>query len=173
MKRHKIEVTADQLKGLIAAGLIPADAAPKKAKAVKDKLRPESFTGPPTGQVGPVSFVVPVKTVSETNTRDRFKKNARTVTIRRAVSHTLGKHLRYLTPFAEAYHSGRVVRVLFKRLGGQGLDAMANLGPSMKAAEDALALMLGADDGSANWQSRCEQEPGGDYGILIVISLLD
>lgn len=171
MKKSKIEVTPQQIREMIARGIIAADAVPAKAVKIKHKLRAEAFTPPPGSFVGPVSFVVPVYTTSETNERDRHKKNARTVSIRTAVSRTLGKYLKYLVPFAEAYHSGQTVRVLFKRLGGQGLDRMANLGPSMKAVEDALALMMGVDDGSPKWKAACDQEPGGDYGVLIVLSL--
>jgi hypothetical protein len=172
VSRRKGFTEAD-IRAMVKAGMIkPADV-PAKPKRGRHNLCAESFEAPPDGAAGPVSFVVPAYTVSETNVSHsgKWKKIGRTGQTRRAVSAVLGKYLRYLVPFAEAYHAGHVVRVHFERLGGTGLDAMANLGPALKAAEDAVALMLGANDGAANWVASCGQKPGGGYGVRITLAV--
>lgn len=171
MKPQKIELSAAQIKDLVARGIIAAPPVPKKAAKVE--LVEEAFTAPPDGQAGPLAFMVPLKTVSETNERGQWHKKAhRTGNTRRIVSRVLGKRLRYLVPFAEAFHAGRVVCVTLTRYGGQGLDRLANLGAALKAVEDAVAIMLGADDGAGNWKAVPEQKPGGPYGVLIELALL-
>ena len=145
-------------------------AAKKKAK-VKAELVPDAFIPPPDGKMWPVTFVVGVYTASEANEADWRNKSTRKGVIRSAVSRVLGKELAYLVPFSIAYHRGLPVRVHFVRLGGRRLDKLANLGTAMKAAEDTVCLMLGADDGADNWVPSCDQEPGGAYGVRIVFSL--
>lgn len=143
----------------------------KQKKKEKTELVPNEFIPPPAGKLGPVTFVVGVKTASEANESLWQNKSKRKGVIRSAVSRVLGKQLAYLVPFSIAFHKGLPVRVHFVRLGGQRLDKLANLGTSMKAAEDTVCLMLGADDGADNWKPTCDQEPGGPYGIRITFSL--
>jgi hypothetical protein len=154
-----VQVTKEQLADLIAKGLIPA---PKKGgkKPKGGELVEASFTAPAT-------WVIPLKTVSEANSRGWHGKAARTQAARRAVTQALGRHLAAVVPYAEAYHAGRAVRVTITRLGGAKLDAMSNLGAALKAVEDAVALVMGADDGAPNWRCRAEQEPGGAFGVCI------
>ena len=45
-----------------------------------------------------------------------------------------------------------------------------NLPSSLKGVEDAVALMLGADDGDPRWRCVCAQEPGGRAGVRVRIS---
>lgn len=107
---------------------------------------------------GPV-WVLPIVTASEANCRQWQAKSNRTREARRIVSPALGKRIDYLAPFARAFHAGILIRVILTRLGGRMLDRGVNLPSSMKAVEDAVALMLGADDGSPLWDVQFEQEP--------------
>lgn len=92
-------------------------------------------------------FVLPIRTVSEANSHNKWRKNNNSNGAKKIVSAFLGKHLDRLVPFADAYHRGGAIQIKFTRLGGNHLDEMANLGASMKYVEDAVALMIGADDG--------------------------
>ena len=75
-----------------------------------------------------------------------------------------------MVPFIESYHAGRIVYIRFTRLGVRRLDP-ANLGGSLKATEDALALMFGANDGDLNWQASFHQHVSEKIGIRIELSL--
>lgn len=171
-----IRITPEQYAEYVAKGLIPGvsvtPAAPLAQPEPKEKveLLPSSFVSlaalPPS-----VRFVVGVKTASEANLMEWRNRSKRTGIIRRAVSAVAGPHLRHLAPFAEAYHNGVPVRVHIVRLGGRRLDKLANLGSSLKSAEDAVALILGADDGSPLWVVSCDQRPGGAYGVEVTLSL--
>lgn len=116
-------------------------------------------------------IVLPVRTVSEANERGWKGRARRTTDARRIVSRTLGAHLAKLVPFAEAYHRGEALHVVFTRCGGRRLDALANLGAALKATEDAVALMMGADDGSPQWHASTAQETAGDVGVMATIEV--
>ncbi len=116
----------------------------------------------------PGKWVLPIVTVSEANGRDWKKRSARTQQARRIVSKELGCRLDYLAPFARHYHAGRKLRITLVRLGGRKLDA-ANLGGALKATEDAVALMLGADDGDPRWLVEFAQQPGGLCGVRVEV----
>jgi hypothetical protein len=107
-----------------------------------------------------LTFIIPVATVSETNQRSWKGKAARAGSQRRTVSKHLGRQLRNLALLAEHYHAGGALDVVITRLGGRKLDVMANL-------EDAVCLMIGADDGDPRWRCRAEQQPGGLIGVRI------
>lgn len=158
------------LPGLVPALTSPQTGEVKPEPKEKVELVASSFT-PPTTYGGPVTFVVGVKTASEVNLTEWRKRSNRTGVIRRAVAAVVGPNLRHLVPIAEAFHGGVTVRVHMVRLGGRKLDKLANLGSALKAAEDAVALILGADDGSNLWKATCDQEPGGPYGIRVTLSL--
>lgn len=113
--------------------------------------------------------LIPIKTASEINGRDWRKRSGRSKASWNAVSRVLGPHLGLLAPFSEAYRSQRALKVTFTRLGGRKLDR-SNLPTATKAVEDALAFMLGADDGDPRWHSSFEQEPG-DVGVRIELEL--
>ena len=160
-----IQVTKEVLDQLVAKGLVEAPA--KRGKRAKDQLLPPSFI---PGE-SPV-WVVPVKTVSEANSRGWRQKSGRTQGTRKAVCRALGQHLEAVIPFATAFHAGRAVVVRLTRLGGQKLDRTANLPSSLKAVEDSVALVMGADDGAPNWRCEVDQEPGGDWGVRIQLELM-
>lgn len=139
-----------------AKGLIPADAPRKREKA-------ELVTAK---YISPGTWIVPVLTVSESNERGRWARAGRTIAARTAVSRTIGPWLPALASYSAHYHSGFPLRVVFTRLGGRKLDR-SNLATALKAVEDALAMMMGADDGNPKWQAEWEQEPGGKHGVRI------
>lgn len=156
-------MTKQQLAELIAKGLIPPQ--PKGGKRRRDG--PEFVAASVVVRDGVLTAVLPVRTASEANCRAWRVKSNRTKDARQVMSAGLGRHLRALAPFAEAYHRGETLRVTITRLGGPRLDSMANLGPSLKATEDFLALLLGADDGDPRWRCEAAQEPGGPVGVRI------
>lgn len=119
---------------------------------------------------GSVAFDVPCVVPSLANSRQWQDRSRVAQAHRRAVSRALGPHLRLLAPFAEHYHANRPLAVLLTRLGGGALDRTANLPAALKYVEDALALLLGADDGAAHWLCRCEQLPRGATGARIQLS---
>lgn len=143
-----------------------------KAKEPKPEFVPEQFT-PPAEPGFPMVVTLPIKTMSEANRTVWQQKSSRIRSARGIVSKFFGRNMRHLLPFAEAYHGGRTVYVTLTRIGGPKLDALANLGASLKGVEDAVALMLGADDGCPLFRSRAEQEPkiGGPCGVRIELSL--
>ncbi len=114
-----------------------------------------------------MTFTLPILTASEANQRQWQGKARRTSDARRAVSRAFGRHLRRLASYADHYHAGGVLLVTLTRLGGKGLDRTVNLPSALKAVEDGVATVLGADDGSPLWRCRCEQEPGPKYGVRI------
>lgn len=182
MSRSRPMMTEAELAELVAAGKItvlnsravnlPGSApAPAPLPEPKEKVELVASSFFVHSATHSVTFVVGVKTASEVNLHEWRNRSKRTGVIRRAVSVVVGPYLRHLVPFAEAYHNRLPVRVHMVRLGGRKLDKLANLGSALKAAEDAVALILGADDGSPLWVATCDQEPGGAYGIRVTLSL--
>lgn len=162
------KVSVSSSKAVNLPGLVPAPTPAPEPKEKVELVESSFAVGP---EPNTVRFVVGVKTASEVNLHEWRNRSKRTGVIRRAVSAVVGPYLRHLVPFAEAYHNRLPVRVHMVRLGGRKLDKLANLGSSLKAAEDAIALMLGADDGSPLWVPTCDQRPGGPYGIEVTLSL--
>jgi hypothetical protein len=83
----------------------------------------------------------------------------------------LGRHLSLMAPFADAYHGGKALRIVFTRLGGRRMDR-SNLPTAIKATEDALAFMMGACDGDPRWRNEFAQEPGGAFGVRIELEVV-
>lgn len=115
---------------------------------------------------------VPVQTASETNAREWKGRSRRTVDARLAVSRTFGPRLKMLAHFADAYHRNEALRIRFIRLGGRKMDK-SNLPAAMKSVEDAMALMMGADDGDPRWHAEFDQETEGAVGVRIEIARFD
>lgn len=136
------------------------------------KEKPELVAGAFAQIDGRAVWVLPILTVAESNSRDDWaKKSNRTRTARRIVSRAFGPRLDVVARFALAFHAGRTLGVVFTRLGGRKLDKGVNLPSALKATEDAVALMLGADDGAPNWDAKFEQQPGGKSGVRIELKL--
>jgi hypothetical protein len=115
---------------------------------------------------------IDVKTVGEVNGRDWKARSRRTDAAWQAVGNTLGRHLSLLAPFADAYHGGKALRIVFTRLGGRRMDR-SNLPTAIKATEDALAFMMGACDGDPRWRSEFAQEPGGAFGVRVEMQVVE
>jgi hypothetical protein len=113
---------------------------------------------------------IPFRSASEANGRDWRARSRRSGEAWKAVSRTLGPHLGLLASFAEAYHADKGLMIKFVRLGGRKMDK-SNLPAAMKGVEDALAFMLGADDGDPRWHTDFDQEPGGLVGVRIEVEI--
>ena len=122
---------------------------------------------------GKLTAVIPCILRSEANKNDKLRqKLKRKMSVKKAVKEALGPHCSLLAPFAEAFHSGKALRVCFTRLGGRRLDR-GNLAVSFKTVEDILEGALLANDGSSLWNSSYEQEPGGAVGVRIELSIVE
>ena len=119
--------------------------------------------------IPPGCWVLPITTASEANGREWRKRSNRTQAARKVVSTQLGRALVYLAAFAMHYHAGGTLKVTLTRLGGHRLDR-SNLPVALKSTEDALALMLGADDGDPRWQAEWKQEAGGPAGVRVELA---
>ena len=116
-------------------------------------------------------ILVDVETTNETNARDWRARSRRSGQAWKRTRNAIGVHLGALEPFARVYASGGALKVKFTRLGGRHLDQMANLGASMKGVEDAMAYLLGADDGDPRWHAIAQQKPGGPMGVEVVLEV--
>ncbi len=141
---------------------------PKEAKLIEPGISLTTIAGIRKSKL---YIDVAYRAESETNTRGHWsKKSKRTQAARNAVRAAVGHRLDLLEPFARHYASGGALRVVFTRIGGKRLDEMSNLGASMKAVEDAIAYLLGCNDGDPRWHARAEQEPGtGPVGVRITV----
>lgn len=115
--------------------------------------------------------VLPIETASEINLRSWRGRSKRTDAAWRTVSRLFGMNLGRVAYFASCYHLGATLRVTFARLGGRKLDR-SNLPTACKATEDAVAFMLGADDGDDRWQAEWDQFPGGPCGVRVRIEVV-
>lgn len=158
-----VQIDKATLARLVAQGLItlPGNHGKKKRKA---ELVAASFLPPGT-------WTAPVVTASEVNRRDWRSRSRRTQDARRVLSAAFGPTLRFLADFAEAYHAGKRLRVVFTRLGGAKVDP-SNLPTTTKGCEDYLCLVIGADDGDERWNAMWRQEPGGAVGVRIELSVI-
>lgn len=160
-----LKVTDDVYAEWVRKGLVPpdvpapatTDAKPAAAKLIDCPGLIAGFDGYKPS----AAWLIAVETRSEANGREWRSRSSRTQAARRAVSRAFGPSLRAAAPLAEHYHGGGALRVLFTRIGVRKLDA-ANLGPALKATEDAVAMLLGADDGDERWRSEFAQEPDRD-----------
>jgi hypothetical protein len=113
-----------------------------------------------------IQYTISVQTASETNKRCWQGRSGRTKKAWSAVSQSVGTRLDLLTPFAMHYHRGGKVYVRFTRYGPRALDR-SNVPSATKAVEDALAFMMGADDGDARWVPCWEQIKSKLHGVKI------
>lgn len=155
-------------RGLIADAPAVATAA-KRKPARKPEMVPEEFAHL---AVGKLRWVLPIPTASESNGREWRDRSARTQVARRIVSRAFGKRLVELAAIAAWYHADNPIAVRLTRLGGRKLDP-GNISSALKATEDAVALLLGADDGDDRWRVSFGQEPGGDAGVRVELEILE
>lgn len=111
---------------------------------------------------------IPVETRSESNLRDWRARSRRSGSAWRAVRSAFD--VGDLKVFQDRVRNDNgAVDIVFTRLGGRKLDR-GNLPHSLKGCEDAVAYLLGVDDGSNHWSVRYEQEPGGPIGVRVEIN---
>ncbi len=120
----------------------------------------------PSCHMPPSTWVVGVQTRSVANVSEWKKRSNHTKQCREAVSKCFGPTLGTLALFAAHYHEGKSVHVTFTRLAPRRLDA-GNVSVALKAVEDALALLMGANDGDVRWLAKYEQEQSERYGVRI------
>lgn len=137
--------------------------------AVAEVVRPgkkefvvESFDG-----VG--VWVIPAWLESESNRGGQLKGVIqRKAAVKKAVWKALGPHWRAFGPVGDAIRSGAYAAITVTRMGGRGLDT-GNLWRAVKPVEDAIAILLGVDDGLPGWRSAFSvgQEPGPLWGVRV------
>lgn len=164
----KLNVSPEKARELVAKGMIPESAIKAKGRKAKPLGKAAVILETPKR----ISFYVPVKTVSESNQRGWHGKSNRTQHARGIVAKFMAKAARRFLPFNEHYQMGGILYLTFTRVGCHKLDGMANLGASMKAVEDAVAMMLGCDDGSNRWIATPKQDPGNAFvGVTVDIRM--
>ena len=125
----------------------------------------------------PGIWTIPVWLCSEANAGGKMRAAiARKGTVKNAIWRALGPGWRIFGPIGEsvrnaAGNSGKQaslpsIRVI--RLGGRGLDT-GNLWRAIKPVEDAIAVLLGCDDGWQAWKDsfQVDQDPGPLWGCRI------
>lgn len=148
---------AGKIETVVSAALTVASVTePVKEKPVKRK--PSEMVCPicVVDDAGVLRMTLPVETKSETNMRDWRARSRRSGQAWQVTRSTV--NIRMLAAFEEHYRAGGVIQAVFTRLGGKRLDSMSNLGASMKGVEDAVAFLVGANDGSDQWQVTAAQE---------------
>lgn len=139
------------LQKMLASGMTIAGSSEPVAKQRKEKPLVE------LSYISPGEWFLPIKTASESNCTEWRLKSSRTKNARDVVTKILGKHLRDYAEFAEHYHRGGKIFIILRRLGCRHLDT-TNLPGSLKATEDAFALVMGASDGGGNWIIKHEED---------------
>lgn len=115
-----------------------------------------------------LTITVPIETVNESNGRDWKARSRRSGQAWKLVRKSV--KLEHLAFFEARIRQAMPVYARFTRLGGRKLDPMVNLPSALKGVEDAMAFLLGVDDGSTLWIPECGQETGGLVGVRIVLS---
>jgi hypothetical protein len=147
-----------------AKGMITDLVGESKPTAKEQTLNPEVRT-----MRNGMAWVLPIITRSEANGRDWRARSSRTQQARKVVSRCMGSSLWHLAPFAKWLHEDKLpLAITFIRLGGRKLDA-ANLGSALKSTEDAVAMMLGIDDGDHRWRVEFRQAPCSKHAVIVEI----
>ena len=116
-----------------------------------------------------MSLMLPLKTVSEANCRDHFRKVARRKADQRNVVKAALWARVYSLRTAMARDTGKRLAVLLTRYSVRRLDT-DNLASAFKACRDSVAECLGIDDGEerVTWEYAQARVPSG-YAIRIAI----
>jgi hypothetical protein len=115
-----------------------------------------------------ISYIIPVKTVSEANLRCHWAVKARRAKNQRAIGMMITRNALAIYDFKPSLG----LRIKLIRLGTRKLDT-GNVAVSMKAVQDGVCDALGIDDGNdaqAIWQYGQElQKKGGTIGVKVEI----
>lgn len=114
-----------------------------------------------------ISLTLPIRTVSELNTREHWaKRHRRLKAHRHAVALALRARVRELPPWTH-------LLVTLTRIAPGTLDT-DNLAGSGKGAQDGIADALGIDDGDprVSWSYAQEKAPRGHYAVRVEIQPL-
>lgn len=124
---------------------------------------------PPPAAVQRLTFEIPVKTVSETNTREHWALKAKRAKGQRQAARLFSAQWTNQLP-------PQPWRIELGRYGVRRLDT-GNLAASMKHVQDGLCDALGIDDGDEahRWQYGQQQrkKAGGGYGVWVSIETLN
>lgn len=145
-------------------------------KSKKGKRKPVEMVSPRTepGLCHSGSMVqiwVAIETRNELNQRAWKAKNRRAGEAWRRVREAVGPNIEFLNTVSRWYHFGKPLRVKFTRLGGRKLDR-SGLAAAAKGVEDAVAYLIGADDGDVRWKPEWEQETSGPVGMRVDIEVV-
>ena len=108
-----------------------------------------------------VCVTLPVRIVSEANSRDHWRKASARKKLHRACAHSM--LLRHPLPATD----GKVT-ITMTRIAPRTLDD-DNLASGFKATRDGIADWLGIDDGSKRLRWVCEQRKGKQYGAEVAV----
>lgn len=143
--------------------------APKEAKRGKRK-NAEMVAPGIAANSKTVVILVAIETKNELNQRVWKAKNRRAGEAWRRVREAIGPSVALLDNLCWMYHHGCSLRVKFVRLGGRKLD-LSGIAAACKGVEDAVAYLLGADDGDPRWKPEWDQEVGGLVGLRVEIEV--
>ncbi len=165
MKRTKtVDVSALRARGLdVTERGVRLDAMPRDKRASKRELVPNAYVG---CQGNWLAWQIGVEVVSEANLRSRHERSARAAAQKRAVMAFLAPDWKIWGPAGDHCRAGKPLLVRLTRIGGKRLDRV-NLMVAFKAVEDAVAALLGCNDGSPFWLLECEQCSADGVGIRI------
>jgi len=116
-------------------------------------------------------WLIPVRLESEANLGGkRSAAISRKSAVKRSVWEHLGPDWRIWGPVGDAVRAGQPAEIRIVRVGGRVLDT-GNLWRAVKPVEDALAILLGCDDGWPAWKRSfvVDQEPGERWGVRIIV----
>lgn len=112
-----------------------------------------------------ITFSIPIRTVSEMNTREHWAKRAKRAKLhRRSAAGFMDSWMHGITGVAA--RTATKIRVTLTRIGKRKLDS-DNLASSMKHAQDGIADAIGIDDGDDRMCWKYAQEIGKEYAVRV------
>lgn len=166
-----IHLDPEEIRRWLREGLVTPEqlglVEPAKPKVAKKPKGKPGLVAPSYALVeGWHRWEYPIVTVSESNAREWRKRSNRVKMAREIVSRHMSKQWSVYGPIGDVWRAGQTVYARFTRLGGHALDA-ANVGPALKASEDAVCMMMGVNDTPPRWQATYHTQPGGEIGVRV------
>ena len=109
-----------------------------------------------------VCVMLPLRIVSEANSRDHWRKASARKKIHRVCAHSLMR--KHPAPTTDG-----PVTITMTRIAPRTLDD-DNLASGFKSTRDGIADWLGIDDGSSRLRWVCEQRKGKAYAAEVVVT---